>query len=31
MTLPGEILHQSHPEAPYITWESFLAAGGWDD
>jgi hypothetical protein len=31
MTLPGEIVHQSHPEAPYITWEGFLAASGWDD
>ncbi|SEF83352.1 HD domain-containing protein [Nonomuraea solani] len=31
MTLPGEILHQRHPEAPYITWEGFLAASGWDD
>ncbi|MFG1689392.1 hypothetical protein ACGFNP_55240 [Nonomuraea sp. NPDC049269] len=31
MTLPGEILHQRHPEAPYITWQGFLDASGWDD
>jgi hypothetical protein len=31
MTLPGEILHQRHPEAPYMTWEGFLDASGWDD
>ncbi|MFI7125226.1 HD domain-containing protein [Nonomuraea sp. NPDC050153] len=31
MTLPGEILHQRHPEAPYITWQDFLDAGGWND
>jgi hypothetical protein len=31
MTLPGEILHQRHPEAPYTTWEGFLDASGWDD
>lgn len=31
MTLPGEILHQRHPEAPYVTWENILDAGGWGD
>ncbi|MFI6734969.1 HD domain-containing protein [Nonomuraea sp. NPDC050451] len=31
MTLPGEILHQRHPEAPYITWQDFLDASGWHD
>ncbi|MFD1546346.1 damage-inducible protein [Nonomuraea guangzhouensis] len=31
MTLPGEILHQRHPEAPYLTWDDFLEASGWDD
>src|SRR3569833_2325478 len=31
MTLPGEGLHQRHPEVPYTTWEGFLSAGGWDD
>ncbi|MCG5213179.1 HD domain-containing protein [Streptosporangium soli] len=31
MTLPGEILHQRHPEAPYATWENILDASGWDD
>ncbi|RVX41251.1 hypothetical protein EDD27_3747 [Nonomuraea polychroma] len=31
MTLPGEILHQRHPEAPYTSWEGFLDASGWDD
>ncbi|MEV0385582.1 hypothetical protein [Nonomuraea sp. NPDC050643] len=31
MTLPGEVLHQRHPELPYVTWESILDAGGWDD
>jgi hypothetical protein len=31
MTLPGEVLHQRHPEAPYTTWEGFLSASGWDD
>ncbi|WP_214412043.1 HD domain-containing protein [Sphaerisporangium fuscum] len=31
MTLPGEVLHQRHPETPYITWEDFLDASGWDD
>ncbi|MEO3790727.1 HD domain-containing protein [Nonomuraea sp. B10E15] len=29
MTLPGEILHQRHPEAPYMTWQDFLDASGW--
>ncbi|MEU6720179.1 HD domain-containing protein [Nonomuraea sp. NPDC046802] len=31
MTLPGEILHQRHPETPYTTWQDFLDAGGWHD
>ncbi|MEU8199748.1 HD domain-containing protein [Streptosporangium sp. NPDC049046] len=31
MTLPGEILHQRHPEVPYTTWQDILDAGGWHD
>ncbi|WP_326626747.1 damage-inducible protein [Nonomuraea fuscirosea] len=31
MTLPGEILHQRHPEVPYATWANILDASGWDD
>lgn len=29
-TLPGELVHQRHPELPYATWDT-LTAGGWDD
>ncbi|WP_283139339.1 damage-inducible protein [Rhizohabitans arisaemae] len=31
MTLPGEVLHQRHPDAPYTTWDNILDASGWDD
>jgi hypothetical protein len=31
MTLPGEILHQRHPELPYTTWEMMLDTSGWGD
>jgi hypothetical protein len=31
MSLPGELLHQRHPELPYITWDDILAASGWQD
>ncbi|ARX85249.1 MULTISPECIES: HD domain-containing protein [Streptomyces] len=31
MTLPGEILHQLHPELPYTTWQMVLDASGWGD
>lgn len=30
-TLPGEILHQRHPELPYTTWDMILNASGWAD
>ncbi|GAA3158694.1 hypothetical protein GCM10010486_25790 [Nonomuraea roseoviolacea subsp. carminata] len=31
MTLPGEVLHQLRPEAPYTTWQDFQDASGWHD
>ncbi|MFE0100495.1 HD domain-containing protein [Streptomyces sp. NPDC059009] len=31
MTLPGEILHQLHPELPYTTWQMTLDASRWGD
>ncbi|MGC5013763.1 HD domain-containing protein [Streptosporangium sp. DT93] len=31
MTLPGEILHQRHPELPYVTWDDMLDAVAWGD
>jgi hypothetical protein len=30
-TLPGEILHQRHPELPYLTWDMILDANSWAD
>jgi hypothetical protein len=30
-TLPGEILHQRHPELPYLTWDMILDANTWAD
>ncbi|MEV4466152.1 HD domain-containing protein [Micromonospora echinofusca] len=30
-TLPGEILHQRHPELPYLTWDMLLDANAWGD
>lgn len=30
-TLAGEIIHQRHPELPYMTWDSILDASGWRD
>jgi hypothetical protein len=30
-TLPGEMLHQRHPELPYTTWDDILDANGWGD
>ncbi|SHN45876.1 HD domain-containing protein [Cryptosporangium aurantiacum] len=29
-TLPGELLHQRHPDAPYPTWDALVAVNGWD-
>jgi hypothetical protein len=31
MTFPGEILHQRHPELPYLTWDMILDANTWGD
>ncbi|GAA2083934.1 hypothetical protein GCM10009801_44740 [Streptomyces albiaxialis] len=31
MTLPGEILHQLHPELPYTTWQTALDTNRWGD
>lgn len=31
MTLPGELLHQRHPELPYLTWDLMVEAGRWGD
>ncbi|MBF6413761.1 HD domain-containing protein [Nocardia cyriacigeorgica] len=30
-TLPGEIVHQRHPELPYLTWDEIINSGGWGD
>ncbi|MBF6159897.1 HD domain-containing protein [Nocardia cyriacigeorgica] len=30
-TLPGEIVHQRHPELPYPTWDEIINSGGWGD
>ncbi|MGC4766188.1 HD domain-containing protein [Micromonospora sp. DT46] len=30
-TLPGEILHQRHPELPYLTWDMLLDSNAWGD
>ncbi|MFQ6393281.1 HD domain-containing protein [Nocardia sp. KC 131] len=30
-TLAGEIVHQRHPELPYLTWDSILDSSGWRD
>ncbi|WP_245720233.1 HD domain-containing protein [Nocardia uniformis] len=30
-TLAGEIVHQRHPELPYMTWDSIIEASGWQD
>ncbi|NEW43778.1 HD domain-containing protein [Nocardia cyriacigeorgica] len=30
-TLPGEIVHQRHPDLPYSTWDEIIDAGGWGD
>ncbi|WP_328409791.1 hypothetical protein [Nocardia sp. NBC_00403] len=29
--LAGEIVHQRHPELPYLTWDSILDSSGWRD
>ncbi|MFE3442435.1 HD domain-containing protein [Nocardia sp. NPDC059180] len=30
-TLPGELVHQRHPELPYLTWDEIIDASGWGD
>ncbi|MFE7795995.1 HD domain-containing protein [Nocardia sp. NPDC057440] len=30
-TLAGEIVHQRHPDLPYMTWDSILDSSGWRD
>ncbi|MEV0293742.1 HD domain-containing protein [Nocardia sp. NPDC050710] len=30
-TLPGEIVHQRHPDLPYLTWDAIVASSGWGD
>jgi hypothetical protein len=31
VSLPGEILHQRHPELPYMTWDRLLDTNAWGD